>query len=88
MIASSPSQHYPRLEARNSKNHKNGGLTRANAYIAGIFTYQYDLEEMLIAYGVKEVTETLISLHENMKQGKRYKDRHKVAKKVRALVTI
>ncbi len=78
--------HYPRLEARNDRNRKNGGLTRANCYVAGIFTYQYDLEEMLIAYGVKEITEALIELHNDLKEGKRYKDRHKVARKVRDAV--
>lgn len=78
----SSSKHYSNI----STNKPNRGITRAEAYLARIFPYEYDLEEMLLAYGVKQITETLIELHANLKEGKRYKDRHKNAKKIRERV--
>lgn len=87
-----PSRHDRRVvyanlykEPINPKNKKRG-QPRADMYLAKVFTWQYDLEEMLIANGIVAVTEELMRLHCDLKNGKRYKNRHKNAKKIKTRV--
>lgn len=61
---------------------RKGSITKSEGYVAKIFCAEYDLEEMLIAYGVKHVTEMIIALHQDLKEGRRYKNRDKAARRI------
>lgn len=72
--------HYP---SNTSTNKPRRGIPKSQAYIAGIFTPEYDLEEMIIAFGVKAVSQMVIERYADLKEGKRYNSRHKDAAKTR-----
>lgn len=69
-----------------STNKPRRGISKSEAYLAGIFTPEYDLEEMIIAFGIKRVTEMVIERYTDLKEGKRYNSRHKAAKKIKSRV--
>lgn len=70
----------------NNTNKVNRGIKKSEAYIAGIFTPEYDLEEMIIAFGIKEVVSMVEGSYKRLKAGERYNKRHKEAKKIRERV--
>ncbi len=71
----------------NSTNKPRRGITKAEGYVIGIYTPEYDLEEMIIAFGVKAVSVMILERYEALKGGKRYNSRDKMARKMRDRVS-
>ena len=52
-------------------------LSRAQCYKSNIFCAEYEIEEMVIAFGIVRVREILEERYSDLQLGTRYKNRHK-----------
>lgn len=56
-------------------------LSRAQCYKAQIFCAEYEIEEMIIAFGIEHVRNMIEQRYSDLQRGTRYKSRHKRATK-------
>lgn len=66
-----------------STNKPRRGISKAEAYVAGIHTVEYDIEEAIIAFGIKAISQLVIERYADLKKGSRYNSRDKMARKIK-----
>ena len=59
-------------------------LSRAQCYKAQIFCAEYELEEMIIAFGIEHVRSMIEQRYSDLQLGTRYKSRHKRVTKIKS----
>lgn len=60
-------------------------LSKSSGYLMRIFCAEYDLEEMILAYGIAQMRVRLEECYDRLEHGQRYSKRHHDAKRTIAL---